>query len=102
MAKTDSLPKFAGGSDAVAHASKPGSSLKIKVSQLVDALGHILTTGDVSIRLTTVYTDALPCNGATYNSAEYPELAAKLNSGDKFTVPNIRSNASNISYYIKT
>lgn len=86
----------------MAHASKPGSSLKIKLSQLVDALGNILTTGDVSIRLTTVYTDALPCNGATYNSAEYPALAAKLGGDGTFKVPNIPSNVSNISYYIKT
>lgn len=86
----------------MAHASKPGSSLKIKLSQLVDALGNILTTGDVSIRLTTVYTDALPCNGATYNSAEYPALAAKLGGDGTFKVPNISSNVSNISYYIKT
>ena len=102
MAKTDSLPKFAGGSDAVAHASKPGSSLKIKVSQLVDTLGHFLTAGDIMIRPTKAYADALPCKGETYNSAEYPALAAKLGGDGTFKVPNISSNVSNISYYIKT
>lgn len=102
MAKIDSLPKFVGGSEAVAHISKSGTSQKIKVSQLVDALGHILTAGDVTMRPIKAYQDALPCNGATYNSAEYPALAVKLGSGDTFNVPNIPSNTRNISYYIKT
>lgn len=101
MAKIDALPGFAGGSDAVAHASKSGTSQKIKVSQLVDTLGHILTAGDIMIRPTKAYLDALPCKGVTYNSADYPALAAKLGGDGTFEVPNIPSNVSNISYYIK-
>ncbi|WP_243055368.1 tail fiber protein [Pseudomonas sp. BP01] len=102
MAKINALPGFAGGSDAVAHVSKSGTSQKIQVSQLVDALGHILSTGDIVIRPKKTYADALICNGQTYHSNAYPQLAAKLGGGEAFNVPNIQINASNISYYIKT
>ncbi|WP_137163378.1 phage tail protein [Pseudomonas asiatica] len=102
MAKIDSLPKFVGGSEAVAHISKSGTSQKIKLSQLIYALGHILTAGDVTMRPNKAYPDVLLCDGSTYDASEYPALAAKLNSGDTFNVPNIPSSISNISYYIKT
>lgn len=101
MAKINALPGFAGGSDAVAHVSSPGTSQKIKISQLVDALGHILTPGDVLIRPTKSYPDALPCDGSTYDSTNYPALSAKLGGGTTFNVPTIPSNTGNISYYIK-
>ena len=102
MAKINALPGFVGGSDAVAHVSKSGTSQKIQVSQLVDALGHILTAGDIVIRPTKLYGDALICDGETYQSETYSQLAAKLGGGETFQVPNIPSSISNISYYIKT
>lgn len=102
MAKSNALPGFAGGMDAVVHVARPGTSQKIKVSQLVDALGLILTAGDIVRRPTKVYPDALPCDGTTYQTATYPELASKLGGGTTFKTPTIASNVSNISYYIKT
>ncbi|MDD2038731.1 hypothetical protein NP572_19600 [Pseudomonas putida] len=102
MAKINALPEFAGGSDAVAHVSKSGTSQKIQVSQLVDAMGHILTAADIVIRPTKSYPDALVCNGETHQSDAYPQLATKLGGAETFQVPNIPSSISNISYYIKT
>lgn len=102
MAKSNSFPVFTGGTDAVVHVAKPGTSQKIKVSQLVDALGHILVAGDIVRRPTKVYPDALPCDGETYQSATYPELASKLGAATTFNTPIVASNIVNISYYIKT
>lgn len=47
-------------------------------------------TGDIKFSYNSTQTGFLLCDGAVYNSTDYPALAALLGAGATFTVPDLR------------
>ncbi|MDH0145151.1 hypothetical protein N7335_01960 [Stutzerimonas stutzeri] len=75
------LPNFTGDTSMRLHVHKPGSSESLSLNDIGNLVttGEGLQTGDVVLRPTGFYADALECDGAVYEKSVAPILSAKLN-----------------------
>ncbi len=78
------LSAWDGDLSANLHVHRPGSSMKVSLQEIVDAVpvpdasGGGLTTGDIIQKPTGTYDDYFECDGSIKLSAEAPALAAAI------------------------
>lgn len=83
------LPSWSGDPSMRMHVHKPGASQALTLSEFAGLVttGEGLQTGDIVLRPNGSYPDALECNGTLHQTANFPVLAGKLNSGAFGTTP---------------